>query len=66
MGPWDSGFRAALGGTLVATMLGLGLLEHVFLAVPLPDAMLWRWVIRGDAPTAGAAVPTAPLCAKKG
>lgn len=32
--------------TLVATLLSLGLLEHVFLAVPLPDAWLWRWAVR--------------------
>ena len=32
--------------TPVATILTLGLLEHVFLAVPLPDAWLWRWAMR--------------------
>ncbi|MBK8714569.1 MAG: DUF3623 domain-containing protein [Deltaproteobacteria bacterium] len=37
---------AAVQATVVATMIALGVLEHVFLAVPLPDAMLWRWVIR--------------------
>ncbi|MEM9461611.1 MAG: putative photosynthetic complex assembly protein PuhE [Myxococcota bacterium] len=31
---------------LVATMLGLGMLEHVFLALPVPDAVLWRWAFR--------------------
>ncbi len=35
-----------VGLTLVATILGLGVIEHVFLALPLPDAMLWRWAIR--------------------
>jgi putative photosynthetic complex assembly protein 2 len=32
-----------VGRTLVATLLGLAVLEHVFLALPLPDAVLWRW-----------------------
>ena len=31
---------------LVATLLGLAVLEHIFLAIPLPDALLWRWAIR--------------------
>ncbi len=38
-----------LGLTIVTTMLGLGVLEHVFLAVPLGDAALWRWIIRARA-----------------
>lgn len=41
-----------LGDTLVAAILALGLLEHVFLALPLPDAALWRWLLPRDAPTA--------------
>lgn len=32
--------------TIVATILFLGLLEHVFLVLPLPDAQLFRWAIR--------------------
>ncbi len=35
-----------VGRTLVGTMLALAVLEHVFLALPLPDAALWRWAIR--------------------
>ncbi len=31
--------------TLTATMLALAVLEHVFLALPLPDAVLWRWIL---------------------
>lgn len=38
----------AVGRALVATILALAVLEHVFLAVPLPDAMLWSWLIRRD------------------
>jgi len=35
-----------VGRTLVATILALAVVEHVFLAVPVPDALLWRWAIR--------------------
>lgn len=35
-----------VGRTLVATILALAVLEHLFLALPLPDAMLWRWALR--------------------
>lgn len=35
-----------VGHTLVATLLGLAVVEHLFLALPLPDAMLWRWILR--------------------
>ena len=37
---------AVVARTLVATLLGLAVLEHVFLTIPLPDALLWRWAIR--------------------
>jgi putative photosynthetic complex assembly protein 2 len=37
---------AAVGRTLVATLLGLAVVEHLFLALPLPDALLWRWALR--------------------
>lgn len=37
---------AAVGRALVATLLGLAVLEHVFLVLPLPDALLWRWALR--------------------
>lgn len=36
------------GHTLVATMLGLAIVEHLFLALPLPDAALWRWILRSE------------------
>lgn len=36
------------GHTLVATMLGLAIVEHFFLALPLPDAALWRWILRTE------------------
>ncbi len=40
-----TGFEA-VGATLVGTLLGLALLEHLFLVLPVPDAILWRWLIR--------------------
>ena len=39
-----------VSATLLATILGLAALEHLFLAVPLPDALLWSWVLRADLP----------------
>ena len=44
------------GMVLVATLLGLAILEHWFLVVPLPDASLWRWAVRSnDQPREGRA-----------
>lgn len=52
--PPDATALATVGKTLVATILGLAVLEHLFLALPVPDAMLWRWAMRrgvgGEAP----------------
>ena len=36
--------EAALG--LIATTLALAVLEHVFLVLPIPDGLLWRWAHR--------------------
>lgn len=41
----------AVGGTLVTTLLALAVLEHIFLALPLPDALLWRWALPASAPS---------------
>jgi hypothetical protein len=38
-------FRA-VGDTLLATMLILGVVEHWFLVLPLPLSELWSWSIR--------------------
>ncbi len=35
-----------VGRSLVAALLGLAVVEHIFLAVPLREARLWRWIIR--------------------
>ncbi len=65
----DASRFTVVGSTLVSAMLALGLLEHVFLAVPLPDAMLWRWLIRGERettePTLLGADPAVALCSKE-
>jgi putative photosynthetic complex assembly protein 2 len=34
------------GSILVAALLGLAVLEHWFLVLPLPDAALWSWALR--------------------
>lgn len=39
---------SSAGHALVATMLGLAIVEHLFLALPIPDAVLWRWALRSE------------------
>jgi putative photosynthetic complex assembly protein 2 len=34
-----------VGAILVATLLALGILEHWFLVLPVPDEALWRWAL---------------------
>jgi len=43
--PGASAFEIA-GTSLVAALLGLAVLEHWFLVVPLPTEVLWRWGMR--------------------
>ena len=49
----DAGSLDATGASLVGTLAFLALLEHIFLAFSLPDALLWRWVIGSVAPADG-------------
>jgi len=35
------------GYALVATLAALGLIEHGFMVLPIRDAALWRWALRG-------------------
>ncbi|MEO1319302.1 MAG: putative photosynthetic complex assembly protein PuhE [Pseudomonadota bacterium] len=49
-----AGTFPATGAWLVLTLLGLACLEHVFLMLPIPDEVLWRWGLGTPAP-AGAA-----------
>jgi putative photosynthetic complex assembly protein 2 len=39
----DASRHEAVGFTLLATLVGLGLLEHVFMVLPVPADALWRW-----------------------
>ena len=37
---------AAAGGfMLLFALTALAILEHIFMVVPLPDAVLWRWAL---------------------
>jgi len=36
----------AVGLTIVLSLLALAILEHLFLALPLQDAALWRWALK--------------------
>lgn len=42
----DATLFVLVGRTLVATILGLAIIEHLFLTLPVPDALLWRWAVR--------------------
>jgi putative photosynthetic complex assembly protein 2 len=57
----DATPAAAVGHTLVATLLVLAVVEHLLLVLPLQPSALWRWAMRNNAPadalTAGADVP---------
>ncbi len=38
----------ATGCVLTLTLLALALVEHLFLAFPLNEAVLWRWLVRSE------------------
>ena len=40
---------AAVGSTLVATLLVLAIVEHLLLVLPLPATALWKWAMRPSA-----------------
>lgn len=44
----DDGGGQAVGAMLLFTLLMLGILEHVFMVLPLGDAALWRWAVSGS------------------
>lgn len=44
----DASAFVVVGTTLVATMLALAVMEHLFLVIPVPDAVLWRWAMRSS------------------
>jgi len=41
-----AGAAGAVGYTFLATLMGLGVLEHWFLVLPLPSGRLWSWGLR--------------------
>jgi putative photosynthetic complex assembly protein 2 len=43
--------HAVAGYTLIAILLGLGVLEHLFLMLPISITNLWRWGLRSHAAT---------------
>ncbi len=45
---------ASVGHSLVATLLGLAVVEHLLLVLPLPTTALWRWAVRQPASPASA------------
>jgi putative photosynthetic complex assembly protein 2 len=44
---------ATTGYTLVGTLLSLAVLEHLFLMLPLRDAVLWQWALPEDSGRSG-------------
>ena len=42
---------------LLASLLALAVVAHVFMVVPLPFGALWAWALRGSAPALPATVP---------
>lgn len=56
LGATSLGSASYLALVMILTLIALGLLEHVFMISPLPDAALWRWAVpapRGKAPDRG-------------
>ncbi|WP_349359967.1 putative photosynthetic complex assembly protein PuhE [Stappia sp.] len=51
----------AVAFMLLSTFLGLAVLEHVFLVLPVSDELLWLWAARDRAPASGADDQPAPL-----
>lgn len=57
IGLWQTASQASPGsGTATAllimvTLTCLGMLEHVFMITPLPDAALWHWAVRVPPPS---------------
>jgi putative photosynthetic complex assembly protein 2 len=55
-----SAIGTQIGLTLVATLLALGALEHVFLMLPLREGRLWGWAAPEEHCEASLATTTAP------
>lgn len=59
----DDGVSAAeaAGYVFLGTMLGLAVLEHWFLVLPIPSVLLWAWSLREEARRKARRAWTAPL-----
>lgn len=61
-----TGSFATTAGALMAALLALAALEHVFMLLPLPVMNLWNWsrqsAAPSDAPVTSAAIEPAPAC----
>jgi putative photosynthetic complex assembly protein 2 len=58
----EPGSSAAIGTALVAALLSLAILEHVFMVMPLSAVALWRWGLRSRR----ASAPVAPEAVGQG
>ena len=56
----DANGFVVVGWTLVATLLAMAVLEHLFLTLPVPDALLWRWALRSGHGTGNPPVSAKP------
>lgn len=52
---------AAVGYTLVATLLVLAVVEHLLLVLPLPATALWRWAMRSAQDDTSGPLATTPV-----
>lgn len=59
----NAGTFAFASSSLLATLLSLAIVEHLFLVLPLPFGALWRWGLRSHARARGdlVAVPATPI-----
>ena len=53
----------AIGFSLLATLLALAIIEHLFMIMPFSDAVFWRWAQRqtGKPPAQSAKTPALPV-----
>ena len=53
----SAGSGAHAGGMMIAGLAVLGVVEHLFLVLPLRDAKMWRWASSSTTRAAPAAIP---------
>ncbi|MEM6833997.1 MAG: putative photosynthetic complex assembly protein PuhE [Sphingomonadales bacterium] len=54
-----------LSGVMLTTLLGLGVLEHWFMILPVADSALWRWALPGPRKARTNLQEKTKTCAKK-